>query len=418
MPDALVAAHTFLLEPWVNLFCLIGALAVFDGDQIAGGHAGRIPGGNADQIPGGGRIAGGRRLAWGGVAFGFAAAIKLWALVPLGMLGLLLLCRPRRLGLLAGGAVAGLAVSVLPFLALAPGQLITDVVSSQFTRASASHPLSLSRLSDLAGFTLFPGLPAALRIATMLAVPAAVLIGYLAVCHACRRPPAALDWYALIGVAAVTGMLLYLVGYWPHYGAVAGPFIALAVALPIGLLRPAEHRHQLVPLIAVSLVAALGISLVGLRQFGAETQLRTSATLAAQADRLIPPGSCVLTNDPSLTVSAGRFTSDTPGCPAMVDSYGTLLAMTGGHEMYASRQVVTSVTALWYAEFGRAHYVWLETGSQGQIPWTPALYTYFNRNFRLIGLVNGPGGRHVPKGGLYARRALPTHHLRPRARPV
>ena len=157
---------------------------------------------------------------------------------------------------------------------------------------------------------------------------------------------------------------------------------------------------------------------MGLRQFGAETQLRTSATLAAQADRLIPPGSCVLTNDPSLTVSAGRFTSDTPGCPAMVDSYGTLLAMTGGHEMYASRQLVTSVTALWYAEFGRAHYVWLETGSQGQIPWTPALYTYFNRNFRLIGLVNGPGGRHVPKGGLYARRALPTHHLRPRARPV
>src|SRR3984885_8561074 len=70
-PDALVAAHTLLLEPWLNLFCLIGALCVFDGDRFASG----------------------RRLAWGGVAFGFAAAVKLWALVPLAVIGLLLLRR-------------------------------------------------------------------------------------------------------------------------------------------------------------------------------------------------------------------------------------------------------------------------------------------------------------------------------------
>ena len=68
-PDALVAAHTLLLEPWMNLFCLIGALLVFDGDRLTDG----------------------RRLAWGGVAFGFAAAVKLWALVPLAVIGLLLL---------------------------------------------------------------------------------------------------------------------------------------------------------------------------------------------------------------------------------------------------------------------------------------------------------------------------------------
>ena len=393
-PDALIAAHTFLLEPWINLFCLIGAVAVFDGDRIVDG----------------------RRLAWGGAAFGFAVAIKLWALVPLGVLGLLVLRRPRRLGLLAGGAAAGLAIPVLPFLALAPGQLITDTVTSQFARANVTHPSPLPRLSDLAGFALFPGLSSTTRIAAILAVSAAVLIGYLAVCHASRRLPTALDWYALIGIVAVIGMLLYPYGYWSHYGAVAGPFIALAVALPVGLLRPAEHRYQMVPLIAVSLVAAVAISTVGLRQFDAETRLQTSTTLAVRADRLIPSGSCVLTNNSSLAVSAGRFTSAAPGCPAMVDSYGTLLAMTDGRKTHASRQMVTSVTALWYKEFSRARYVWLEAGSQGQIPWTPALYAYFNREFRLIGLVNGPGGRDVPPGGLYVRRAPPTHHhQRPRA---
>jgi hypothetical protein len=89
-----------------------------------------------------------------------------------------------------------------------------------------------------------------------------------------------------------------------------------------------------------------------------------------------------------------------------------------GRYLYAPRQVVSSVTALWYAELGRAHYVWLETGSQGQIPWTPALYAYFSQNFRLIGLVNGPRGHHIPKGGLYTRRSPPTRRPRPRARPA
>src|SRR5260370_9517544 len=86
-PDALVAAQTFMLEPWLNLFCLIGALLVFDGDTMTDG----------------------RRLAWGGVAFGFAAAIKIWALVPLAVIGLLLLRRPRRLAAPDGRSCAGAA---------------------------------------------------------------------------------------------------------------------------------------------------------------------------------------------------------------------------------------------------------------------------------------------------------------------
>ena len=48
-PDSVQAAHTVLLEPWLVLFCLLGALAVFDGDRLARRR---------------------RRLVWGGVAFG------------------------------------------------------------------------------------------------------------------------------------------------------------------------------------------------------------------------------------------------------------------------------------------------------------------------------------------------------------
>jgi hypothetical protein len=381
-PDALAAAHTFLLEPWLNLFCLVGALLVFEGDRLADG----------------------RRLAWGGVAFGFAAAVKLWALVPLAVIGLLLLRRPRRLGLLAGGSVAGLGVPVLPFLALAPAGLATDVVVSQFVRANVSHSSPLPRLTNLVGLSLFPHLSSRLGVLLLLTVAAIVAIGYLAACRAGARLPAALDWYALVGLAAVTGMLLWPYGYWTHYGAVAGPFIALVLALPAGLLRPAERRPQIVPLLAICAVAVVVVAALGLRQFATETRLHSWTSVAARADRLIPPGACVLTNDSSLTVSVGRFAPAAPGCPAMVDAYGTLLAMTDGRKMLASPREVRSVTALWSAEFARAPYVWLETGSEGQIPWTASLYDYFTDHFRLLGLVNGPGAHDVPKGGLYVRR--------------
>jgi hypothetical protein len=315
--------------------------------------------------------------------------------------------RPRRLGVLAGGAAAGFGVLVLPFLVLAPGPLVKDVLVSQFVRDNLNQPAPLSplaRLSDLAGFSLFHGLPASLRALIVLAVAAAVPLAYLAVGMTVRRLPAPLDWYALIGVVAVIVMFLWPYNYWSHYGAFAGPFIALVLALPVGLLRPAEFGHQIVPLIAVSVVATVVIAGVGLRQFAAETKLVAWSTPAAAADRLIPAGSCVVTDDTSLTVSANRFTSDTPGCPAMVDAWGTLLAMTNGQKRFASPQAIAKVTAVWRTAFSDADYVWIQTGSKGQIPWTASLYSYFTSHFRLVGLVNGPGSRHAPEGGLYARR--------------
>jgi alpha-1,2-mannosyltransferase len=388
-PDALVAAHTFLLEPWLNLFCLLAALRVFEGDQITGQP---------------------RRLAWGGVLFGVAAAVKIWAVVPLAVMAVLVARRPRQLRALAAGAAAGFGVLVLPFLIMAPGGLIKDVVVSQFVRDNLSQPAPLSplsRLSDLAGFSLFTGLPASLRALIVLAVAAVVPLAYLTVALTVRRLPAPLDWYALIGVVAVIIMFLWPYNYWSHYGGFAGPFIALVLALPVGLLRladqPAESGDRVVPLIVVGVIATVVIAGVGLRQLAAETKLVAPSTSAA-ADKLIPAGSCVVTDDTSLTISANRFTSDTPACSPMVDSWGTLLAMTDGQKGHASPQVLAKVTAVWRSAFSDAQYAWIQPGSQGQIPWTASLYAYFTSHFRLVGLVNGPGSRDEPKGGLYARR--------------
>ncbi len=204
-------------------------------------------------------------------------------------------------------------------------------------------------------------------------------------------------------------MLLWPFNYWSHYGAVAGPFIALVVALPVGLLRPAEESYKLIPLVAVGLVAALLITGMGVGQFAAETRLHAWVSPAARADRLLPPGACVLTNNPALALSSDRFTPDGPGCPAMVDSFGTYLAMTGGKSYHDSRQELNTVRDLWRYDFARARYVWFEPGSQGQIPWTNSLYAYFTSHYRLIGLPYGRGPHDVPGGGIYARRSAPQH---------
>src|SRR5690349_17657650 len=59
-PDDIAAAHTLLLEPWMNLFCLIAASAAFSRGKLA--------------RPG--------RLACAGAAFGVACAVKFWAVTP------------------------------------------------------------------------------------------------------------------------------------------------------------------------------------------------------------------------------------------------------------------------------------------------------------------------------------------------
>ena len=93
---------------------------------------------------------------------------------------------------------------------------------------------------------------AARRVSAALLLPgssARLIVGlYAAGVPRRDRRLAVLDAYALLGAVAVTAMLLWPRLYYPHYGAFEGPFLALAVALPAGLLtglragRPAGSR--------------------------------------------------------------------------------------------------------------------------------------------------------------------------------
>ena len=379
-PDALVAAHTFMLEPWLNLFCLLGALAVFDGDRLA-------------ERPG--------RLAWGGAAFGFAVAVKLWAVVPLAVIGLLLLRRPRRLGLLAAGAAAGLAVPVLPFLVMAPTGLIKDVVVTQYLRADAHHQPSLPRLADLAGLSLFPHLSSRATAVIVLAI-------------------------AAVAAARLPGRLL---GGRPAPGAPGrlradrrgggGRHAAVAVRLLDALrcLRRAVHRAGAGP---PGRAAAPGRAPPSARAAAGGQRGRGSADRGGgrapvrrrdPAAGLDHPGCAGGPADPARVLCGHRLLvpdhQRRPVRPGRggLPGHGGLLRDPAGPDRRAE---IRPGAARGYGPVAlavrAASYVWLEWANQGRIAWTPALYAYFTSHFRLLGVVDGSGAHDVPEGGLYVRR--------------
>ena len=131
-PDSIAASHTVLVEAWLTLFCLIGAVAVFDGDRLAGN----------------------RRLAWGGVAFGFAGAVEAWAIVPVLVVFALTLPRVRRAALFAGGVAAGFLVPTAPLAAASPTGFYQSLITAQIAPRAAAHRVALwVRVREMTGLS-------------------------------------------------------------------------------------------------------------------------------------------------------------------------------------------------------------------------------------------------------------------------
>ncbi len=114
----------------------------------------------------------------------------------------------------------------------------------------------------------------------------------------------------------------------------------------------------------------------------------------------------MVTNEASLTIVANRFVSDVPGCPSVVDSYGSFLAMTDGWTLGASPPVIRAAVRTWETWLARADYLWIDPAGIGdQLPWTPAFYSYIVSHFRLVALPSQrPAHGNIPRGGLYERR--------------
>lgn len=413
-PAAITASHTVLLEPWIVLGCLIGAVAVFDSDMVTTSR---------------------RRLLWGGVALGAATVIKLWAAVPAVVLFVVLLylrdrCavlgivdgrgsarlsalrRYRRAGLFLAGAVAGFVVPAAPFFAAAPAAFIRDNITVQFVRAAgagsaavtgqaaattgkaAAAALAAARLDRLA-FKLdyLAGLND-LHLRATAVLPLAIVIAVLvALAWVHRRVVdgrlAPLEWYSLASLAVVAAMFLWASDFYYHYAAFIAPYVALGVALPTSALnRLAALRAERVATTVVATGSALLMATVGFLVITSWAPPsyhpwgKVSVPPAWLVER-IPPGACVVTENPDLTIVAGRFEPAPAGCPIVIDSYGTMMALTDGRVTKAGNKNLPALTRFWDQAYQHAQYIWLSDNYYVEVPTATMRYVY--SHFRLIG---------------------------------
>ena len=383
-PDDIAAAHTLLLEPWMNLLCLIAASAAFSHGMFA-------------------RPA---RLAWAGAALGVACAVKFWAVVPAAVL--LVLCLVvsgppgRRARAYLAGLVAGFAVPTVPFVLAAPAGFIRGTLLDQVSRIGTFVPVSL-RLAHVTGLidvlngngmlslhagahSLFAGSILAhissasagwLPLVVAVVLAAAIAAGYARQ----RRWPSHLEWFSLATAALACALILGYSAFFYHYPAFVAPWLALAAGGAAGGLPGSlRSRQTLVAAFAAVILGAAALQLSEVAPLGVPT--------SAAVGRLIPEGACVVTDETPLTVSANRFTSLRPGCPDIIDSLATTLALSHGVSVQGGAARNTHVVAAWQSILSRADYAWLSPGNARRIPWTPELRSWFRRNFRPVGPYN------------------------------
>jgi hypothetical protein len=389
-PASVTTTYTIFLEPWVALLCLAGALAAFDGDRLAGSR---------------------RRLLWGGVAFGFGGAVESWAIVPVLVVVLLALPRPRKAAMLAGGVAAGFLVPVLPFAALAPRRFYDSVFLAQLVRYGQVRVPVWTRLADMTGLGNLHHVGHATIAALTIVLVGFVVVTMIAASLVTRRPPPPLEWFGLLTAALVVVGFMWPPGFFFHFPAFLAPWLALALALPASrLLTAAQPSANRLGIGEGTRWAAIGLAALVAVVF-AVLQARSESTLTprvrpaaiAAARRAIPPGACVLTDQSSFTIAADRFTSDVPGCSLMIDPLGTDYALSPGRDALNGAARSPAVEAITRYAFDHAQYVWLAgTYNLRRIAWTPALRAYFGSNFVKV-LHDKQGDTLYIRKGLHPR---------------
>ena len=430
-PDDITTAHTLILEPWMNLFCLVGVCLAFRR----------------------GRLASPRRLVWAGVAIGFAGAVKYWAVLP--ALLLLVVCLvtgpgagrgspsaatpgngdgsggngdgSRRGGGLRGatgyvlGVLAGFLIPVLPFALTAPSVFLRSTLADQAARAGTYVPVSL-RLAHITGlidfltgagrFSLNAGVHSLFTsggaaattdasagwlpfVVTLLCV-AVLVLGYV------WDPgrPSPLEWFALATATLAVIAVLSYSAFFYHYPDFAAPWLALtaggaAGALARGLsVRPGVRRV---------VVAATGVLVLAVALLQAHEVSGLKAPDVYPDQALIPAGACVVTDETSMAIAANRFTAARPGCPDVIDSLAVTLVSGNGVSVQGGAAALPQVVAEWQSIFSRAQYVWLSPTNTRRIPWTPALSLWFTTHFQQL---TPAGGRGAGLGRVYVQVPL------------
>jgi hypothetical protein len=380
---AAAATKSVLLEPYVVLVLLVAlTLLLRDGEIVDG-----------------------RRLVWAGAMFGFAAAVKLWAALPI--LALVLCCaivlrtdwaRWRRVAL---GIFAGFVVPCAPFFFAAPRQFVRQVVGLQLQRGVTSGGLPVrDRIVLVTGSRVLPEMRGAagwsmwLLVLTLLAIVTALVVS---------PRPQALDWFAVPAALISVVVVLRLSDYFTHYGYFTAAFLALAGGAAVGRLFGAGNvliaRLGRAPqvlacaVVAIVLVAGLNGALRARSILQRWPDLVTTGDVGPDVARLVPAGACAITDDPSLLLTANRFDGG-GNCPSIVDSFYAWLDADPKHPPPNFGTPPGRLVDLWKRWMEQADYVVLSVHTD-YLPWTPELTAWFNATFEVVANVGPTVYRHL-----------------------
>ena len=374
------------LEPYLLFFCLLAVIIAFDPN---------------------GQFASRRRTLWAGVAFGAAMSVKLWAVFPvLVMVGLYLAFRRSALARFGAGVAAGFGVPCLVFLAVDPGGLIHDVLFSQLARASSSGVTSgfssasvgvTERLSLIAHDTFLPFFAGNLKVCEV------VVIAVVATYAVRWKVVSAFEWFGLAATAVGVAILLIPPEFFAYYWYFPQLFFALVLGgvFPVWVRALSEAVRYLYPnrlgdrrtasrvVLAAAVLAIVGISVAYVPRISSVehgfTKTYVLAEPAQWIDATIPAGSCVVSDYTYFTLAADRFSPARSGCPALVDPYGSWLAVNPSHPPPNPSSDVPRLTKEWRQWLSAADYAVLATGGDRWLPWTPALRAWFAKAYTVVG---------------------------------
>ncbi|MCW2906014.1 MAG: hypothetical protein JWL68_803 [Actinomycetia bacterium] len=391
-PDSVSTARTILVEPWLVLFCLLGALALFERDRLTSSR---------------------KRLFWGGVAFGFAGCVEVWAIFPVIVLLVMMLPQIRRAAVYAGGVAVGFLVPTLPFAALAPKRFYQSLYVAQVAPRAGSTRVPLpARLSHILGISNLH-LPAHPRLVILAATAVLVVVvaAMIAVAwRVLRQAPPPLDWFALASTAVIVVMFMWPDQFHYHFAAFLAPFFAMSIALALSrLLQALGHGTGRLPATAgrrlwipATALAGLVIVVLAMDQASYESHLQLRlAPVAPAVEKIIPKGACVATDQVSYLLMANRFSPAQSNCPHMLDGLGSDLGFANGLKPSTGAGNDPAVQAMWRDEFTHSQFVWLSYNSYRRVAWFPELRAYFKANFVQV-------FKHGWHDTLYARKGTHT----------
>lgn len=374
-PLAVAATHSVMLEPYLVFFCLIGGVLLFDGDDIA--------------PP--------RRLFWAGAAFGFAGAVKVWAILV--VVAALAAAAGRwrdRIRPLASGLVVGFGLPCLPFVLLAPRAFVHDVIVAQLTRGTSGRAAYsfAQRLSMMLGLDFAPT-ARGVEQAKWLGMALAVLVLAVVALTVLLRWGTRLDAFVLGAAAAVFVGLLKPPQFYDHYAYFVATFAIIAIGLCAGTVADlVEHLaggsrgatgfvRRLGAAGIPAIVGALALLAVPLQLDRARSYLAPSADPAATVAAAVPAGSCVVTDMPIILVVADRFGTSS-SCDAPLDPFGLWLTDNDGAPPGAKPPYPASFTAEWRSWLEGSDYVVLSVAFSNYIPWDQPMIDWFKANFTLV----------------------------------